>query len=113
MRNIWLLGLLLWGTGVWAGTSHTVSFLQNQTEVAVTTASAQVLANNPNRNYILVVNKGFATVLLKYITVHAGTEGIPIPAQGHYETYHPMAEAIFLMSTAGTNTVQLIEGAVR
>jgi hypothetical protein len=84
--------------------------VQSQTEASVTSTSAQVLAANPYRTYLLIVNKGTVTGYIKFNSASSSTEGIPIPANGVYEPLVAPTNAIFLKSSSTTGTMTVISG---
>lgn len=84
--------------------------LSQQLEVNATTSSAQVLAVNGQRFYLLIVNKGTQTVYIKFDSSSTGTQGIPIPAGGNYEPIHVPVSAVYALSSSGTQALYILEG---
>lgn len=73
----------------------------------VTSSPAQVLAQNANRGYLLIVNTGSNTL---YVTFGTGLgNGIPIPAAGNYEPNKAPANSIYLNSPSGS-FARVLEG---
>lgn len=84
--------------------------VQNQLEVSVTTASTSFLAQNTSRHYLLIINNGTNSVVLKFGSAQSGNEGILIPSGGNYEPAYIPVDELFMKSASGTQTVTIIEG---
>lgn len=89
-----------------------VDVIPPQTSVSVTTTSAQVAAADPERNYVLIQNKGSASILVRFgaAVSTAGTEAVEISAGGSYEGSKGIRDSIHMKSSAGTQTVVLVLG---
>lgn len=83
---------------------------KNQIEFSALVGSTVALPNNPRRCYLLIQNKGAAAVYLSVGAAGAGTTGIFIPVGGNYEPGRPPVDALYLNSTAGAQTVLILEG---
>lgn len=69
----------------------------------VTSSAAQVLPQNANRGYLIIINTGSGT---EYVTFGTGLgNGIPIPAGGNYEPLKAPANSIFLRAPSGSFAV--------
>ena len=97
--------MTLFSSSLMAGT-----ILQSQADVAQDTTSAQALAANLERKYLLIQNKGAAAVYVKFNSIHIGTEGISIPAGGNWEPSLVPLNSIWMKAASGTQTVSVIEG---
>lgn len=75
-----------------------------------TTTSTMALDGVFNRNYLLIVNTGTDTVMVKIGSVHTGTEGIPIGPNGSWEPVTSPRESIWVKSISGTNDLFILEG---
>lgn len=80
------------------------------TEESVDGTTGLHLAANPTRNYLLLQNKGSASVYVKFGSAHSGTEGIELAAGQSYEPIKAPADAIYMKSASGTQTVLTAEG---
>jgi hypothetical protein len=78
--------------------------------VTATGASTQVMAANGFRSYLLIVNSGDNTVMVKLGSVHTGTEGITLVPGGVYEPIQAPSNSVWLKTLAGTSTVTLVQG---
>lgn len=78
--------------------------------VTATSSSAQVLAANGLRVYLIIVNTGSVTAYVKFGSVQSGTEGIPIPAGGSYEPIQAPANSVFADTASSTAALVIIEG---
>ena len=109
MKNIFLVLLTLFSFVL-----PTISFanftVQNQLTVSVTTVSTQQLPSNLSRKYLLIINNGSNSIVVKFGSVQTGTEGVLVPSGGNYEPSSVPADAVFMESASGTNTVTIIEG---
>lgn len=82
---------------------------QISTNVSVTTTSAQFLAANQNRSYLLIQNNG-TTAIHYRLDSAATTSDIKIAAGGAYEPINQPTNALHLISASGTNSVSIVEG---
>lgn len=78
--------------------------------VSVSTTGAKFLNAKTSRQYLLIVNKGAATIYMKSGSLPGAGEGIPIPAGGNYEPAYPPHGDVYLKSSSGTQSVELIDG---
>lgn len=104
----WFLALFVFVLSMSAFAAESSVF--NHSEVSVTTTSAQAIAANQSRKYLLVQNKGSTSVLLKVDSAHSASEGVEIPAGGNYEPAAVPLNAIFLKAASGTNACVVVEG---
>lgn len=84
--------------------------IKTQVQVSLTTTSTQVLPANATRTYILIQNAGTSAVILKFNTTITASEGIEIPVGGSYSPRLVPKQAVWMKSTSGTNTINIIEG---
>jgi hypothetical protein len=89
--------------------AHAAVF-SGHSDVAVTTTSAQALAANQSRKYLLIQNKGTDSILVKFGSAHSASEGILISAGGYYEPFVAPIDAVFLKASSGTQTTVVVEG---
>lgn len=80
------------------------------TAVTATTASTQVLNSDLTRNYLLIVNTGAVSVIVKFVSVQSASEGITIPAGGNYEPAKAITDAMWIKSASSTASVTLLTG---
>lgn len=80
-----------------------------QNTKTVTTASAELVEQNANRSGLLIINRGSATVYLKFTEAHSGTEGIELPSGSYYEPYDPPTGAVYAVSASGSQSVYFTE----
>lgn len=78
--------------------------------VSVTGTSTQALAQNGLRTYLLIVNTGANTIIVKFGSAQSGTEGVPIPPGGNYEPSKAPANSVFLETASSTSTASIIQG---
>lgn len=105
-----ILGFLVLGSAAYS--AQTLLTVQSDVSVTTATAAARV-AENFNRNYLLVQNKGSAAVILKFGSQIGTAEGISIAAGGNYEPFVIPTDAIYLRASSGTNTVSITEGRIK
>lgn len=101
--------------GLWLGSAAQVAradqtYNMSHTEVTATTTSAEASVLNMKRQYLLIINKGTATVYAKIGSAHSGTEGVPIPAGGNWEPFVIPVGAVYLKSASGSQSVSVVEG---
>lgn len=85
--------------------------------VAVGVVSAQIVAANPNREYLFVQNRDpVATIYINIngaaVTLGPGGNGIAIPPGGYYESTSAWVSlaAVTAIGTAATNNILVVEG---
>jgi hypothetical protein len=78
--------------------------------VTATTTSAQLLAANNLRTYLLIVNKGSQTVQIKFGSAQIATEGIPIPPGGSYEPIEGPSNSVWGVTASGSSAVTITQG---
>lgn len=85
--------------------------LVSKSEVSVTTSSTLILAANLNRNYLLIQNRGSASIYVKFGSAHSGGEVfVEIAAGGFYEPTRVSGEAVYMKSASGTQSVTVLAG---
>jgi hypothetical protein len=85
--------------------------VQSLTSFTATTTSTVALAQNTQRKYLLVQNRGAVSVYLKFDSAHSGTEGITVSAGGNYtEACSAPTDSIFIRSDSSTALVTVYEG---
>ncbi len=78
--------------------------------ISATATSAQVLAANSKRTYLIIVNKSTTvTAQLKYGSAQSGTEGLPVVPGGNYESYEPGTQAIFAVTSSSTAPLTIVQ----
>lgn len=98
--------LLLFSTVAFADPFTAVT----QSTVSVTTSSAQFLPANEVRTYLLILNNGSASVILKLGSTISGSESVIIPAGGNYEPRLAPKQSVWMKSSSGTQSVNILEG---
>lgn len=81
-----------------------------QGSITATTTSTQILPAKKTRNYLLIVNNGDDSVLVKMGSVHTSTEGVLIGPGGSWEPFTPPNGSIWIKSSATTSSVYILEG---
>lgn len=81
-----------------------------QLSVSVTTSSVQAISANVNRKYLLIQNRGSASIYVKAASAHSGTEGIEIVAGGAWEPVQTPVDGFYLKSASGTQLAVVVEG---
>ncbi len=79
-------------------------------EVSVTSSSTQVLPLNLSRVYLLIQNKGSATVYVSFDGAKSSTDGVAIPANGNYEPFVAPVDAVHVHAASGTQAIIVVEG---
>ena len=103
--------ILIAGLQAHALTQALINSFAAPTVVTATVTSTQVLAANPLRTYLIIMNQGNTNnVIVKFGSVQSGTEGVVIPPGGSYEPLLAPGNAVFLRSAASTSAVTLIQG---
>lgn len=82
----------------------------SQSDVTVTTTSTKFLSSDARRACLIVVNKGAATIYIKFQSAHSGTEGIALAANGTWESLVPPMDAVYMKAASGTVTTAVIAG---
>lgn len=87
-------------------------FLDMKEPVAfsATTTSTQALTYNTYRRYLIIQNRGAASIYVKFGAVHSGTEGLEIVGGGNYEMLTPPFNSVWIVAASGTQSVVLYEG---
>lgn len=72
----------------------------------VTNASQQFAVADPERNYVIIQNRGSVSILVTFgaAVSTAGTEAIEISAGGAYEPAKGIRDTVNMKTTSGTNT---------
>lgn len=88
-----------------------------QTEAAnvplVTTArSLQLLPANPDRNYLLIQNRGIASVFIAFDRLAAISNGIEIAGGGFYEPFSAPRNSVNVISAVPGQLVIAIDGVI-
>lgn len=89
-------------------TDHQVA-LKTQT-VFTAGASTLILAANSKRGYLLIQNLGATSIIVKFGSTIATTEGVSIPAGGNYEMYRVLKTSVYVKAASGTPTFLVLEG---
>lgn len=108
MKNFILLSSLFLSLNSFAKENKTA--ITNQIGPTVTVASTQYLAQNLNRNYLLIQNNGATNVIVKFGSVQAGTEGVQIAPGLSYNPIAVPPDAVFIRSASATDPLTIIEG---
>lgn len=104
MKSVLLFLVLL--TGQAFGVSYAPPVV-----VTATGTSTKVMNFNAKRGYIIIINRGSNTAVAKFgTTAQSGTEGVPIPAGGSYEPIQAPTNPLWLVTTASTSAVTIVEG---
>jgi len=75
------------------------------------TTSAEVMASNPLRRYVLIQNMGSVAIIAKFgSSITGSNEGVQIPAGGAYEPILAPTQALFLKSTSAAANYIVIQG---
>lgn len=83
---------------------------QQQITFVATVTSTQAIASNLDRKYILIQNRGAASIYVKANSAHSGTEGLEIVSSGNWEPIVVPVDAFFIRSASGSVNVTIIEG---
>lgn len=81
-----------------------------QGSVTATTTSTQYLTANKSRNYLLIVNNGDDSVLVKMGSAHTASEGVLVGPGGSWEPSTPPNGSIWIKASATTSSVYILEG---
>lgn len=96
---------------IFAKLAHATDFFAAPQLVVASSPSVQVLPQDTQRKYLLVINTGSQPVILNpFGAAQIGSEGVPIPVGGAYEPSVAPSNACFLKATATTSTVTIITG---
>jgi hypothetical protein len=77
--------------------------------VTATTTSTMVLSANTYRRYLIVQNRGDASVLIKFDSAHTGDEGLEIIATGNYELPTPPYNSVWVKAVTDTQDLVIYE----
>jgi hypothetical protein len=78
--------------------------------IAATTTSQVGLAENQNRKYLMVRNRGADSVLIKPDSAHSGTEGFLIASGAVWEPKDVPVNALYVRTSTTTASVDFVEG---
>lgn len=74
-------------------------------------ASAQVLAQNSLRNYLIIQNTGSTILIVKFgSAISSSNEGMQVAAGGAYEPVLAPASAVYIKALSGSPTYTVIQG---
>lgn len=83
---------------------------KSQGVISVTGTSTLLIAANPYRQFLHIQNNGSQPVAIKLSATQTGTEGIQIAAGTAWVPVKPPRDAIYIISTSGTQSIYYIEG---
>lgn len=107
MRNYFFVFLIF----VLSVLSQAGQFITSRATVSVTGTSAQCVAQNIGRKYLLMQNNGASAIYVKPASAHSGTEGIVIaPSGGAWEPINVPIDAFYCKSASGTDSTEVVEG---
>jgi len=99
---IFLIPLMVWANNIIFYSPGTAS---------LTTTPSQILTSNSLRKYLILVNTGSNTVIIKTGAAPASsTDGIPIPAGGNWEPFQAPGNSIYGRAVTGTSTIEYQQG---
>lgn len=108
MKSLILLATLLFSLNSFARDNR--MGISNQIFPTATVTSTQILSQNLNRNYLMIQNNGATSIIVKYSSVQAGTEGVSIPAGGNWEPLIVPGDSVWIRSASSTDAMTIIEG---
>lgn len=73
-------------------------------------ASAQVLAANAKRTYLIIQNTGATSLCVKFGSTISSSECIVVPAGGNYEMTEAPAQSVWIKAVSGSPTYVVIQG---
>ncbi|MFI5416187.1 MAG: hypothetical protein ACHQXJ_02415 [Nitrososphaerales archaeon] len=68
------------------------------------------MSGNAARTYLIIMNTGGNTVIVKFGSVQSALEGVPIPAGGSYEPIEAPGNSVWIETASATSTVTLMQG---
>lgn len=83
----------------------TVGFVQ--TTESITTSAAEILAENPDRKYLLLQNNGDGIVYLNFSTTATAGNGIKLDPGDAYEPDHVPSNAISAIGSAAATVIAI------
>ncbi len=82
-----------------------------QYTATATASPSPAMAANSLRTYLIITNKGNSIAYVNFGgAASPAASGLPIPPGGNYEPYKAPAQAVYLLTTAGTTALTLIQG---
>lgn len=105
-----ILALLFVSAGAFGLSNQPYLDMKEPVAFTATTTSAQALAANTYRRYLIIQNRGTGSVYVKFDAVHSGTEGPEIIGGGNYELLTPPYNSVYIVAATGTQSVVLYEG---
>ncbi len=84
--------------------------MKQPAQVAATTTSALLVAENQSRSFLRVKNRGTDAVLIKPDGAHSGTEGMHLASGESWEPRNVPVNALYVRTLTLTATVDVTEG---